>query len=68
MRGECTLSPTSRRLLRETPDDDSAEASRTARILVVLLDSFLTACMGSRTLPSPISPGHHQEQAQHGQD
>ena len=30
----------------ETPVDDLADASNTAQILIVVLDSFRTACIG----------------------
>ena len=33
-------------LFRGTPVEDLAEASNTSLIFVVVLDSFLTACMG----------------------
>ena len=46
MSGECTVGPTSSVSFRETPDEDFAEASKTAQIFVVVLDSFLTACIG----------------------
>ena len=40
------VGPTNNVSLRETPVEDLAEASNTALIFVVVLDSFLTACMG----------------------
>ncbi len=46
MSDECTVDPTSRVSLRETPELDFAEASNTALILVVVLCSFLTVCIG----------------------
>ncbi len=42
----CTVGPTRRVSLRETPENYFAEASNTAVILVVVLCSFLTAWMG----------------------
>ena len=40
------MGPTSRMLFNDIPDDDFAEASNTAHILVVELDCLYTACMG----------------------
>ena len=41
MRGGCTVGPTRNVSLNEIPDDDFAEASKTALTLVVELVSFL---------------------------
>ena len=46
MREECTVGPTRSVSFSDIPDDDLADASKTALILVVELDSFLTACIG----------------------
>ena len=43
---ECKVGPTNKVSLRENPVEDFAEASKTARIFVVVLDSFTTTCMG----------------------
>ena len=40
------MGPTSRVSFREIPVDVLADASNTARTLVVVLDGFFTACMG----------------------
>ena len=42
MREEWTVGPTSSKSLRETPVEERAEASKTARTLVVVLDSLKT--------------------------
>ena len=44
--GEWTVGPTISMSLRETPDMVFMEASNTARIFVVVLDSLRTACIG----------------------
>ena len=46
IREECTVGPTKSWSLRGIPVDDFTEASKTALILVVVLDSFMTACIG----------------------
>ena len=55
MSGGCTVGPTMRVELRETPVDVVAEASNTARIFVVVLDSLQTACMACRRLDLRVS-------------
>lgn len=40
------MGPTIRVSFSEIPEEDLAEASKTALTLVVLLDSFLTTCIG----------------------
>ena len=40
------MGPTSRMSFNDIPDDDFAEASNTARILVVVLDCLYMVCMG----------------------
>ena len=45
IREESTVGPTNSRSLRQTPVDDFAQVSNTALILVVVLDSFMTACI-----------------------
>ena len=46
IKDEWTVGPTSSVSFREILDADFAEASNTAQILVVVLDSFLTVCIG----------------------
>ena len=46
LRDAWTVGPTSSISFRDTPDEDLADASNTARIFVVVLESFGTACMG----------------------
>ena len=43
---ECTVGPTRSLSLRDMPDEECADASNTARTLVVVLDILYTACMG----------------------
>ena len=45
-RGGCTVGPTCKVLLRETPVDYLADASNTDLVLVVLLDCLYTTWMG----------------------
>ena len=45
-KGGCVVGPTRSVLLRETPVEDLADASKTALIFVVVLDAFYMACMG----------------------
>ena len=40
------MGPTNKVSLRDTADDDLADASNTALIFVVVLESLRTACMG----------------------
>ena len=42
----CTVGLTSRMSFNDTPDADSAEASKTALILVVVLELLYTTCTG----------------------
>ena len=44
--GGCNVGPTSRVSFDETPVQDLADASNTAWILVVVLGSFCTGCIG----------------------
>ena len=44
--GEWMVSPTNKVSFKDTAEEDFAEALKTALILVVVLDSFLTAWMG----------------------
>ena len=45
-KGGCTVRPTSKMSLSEVPVEVLGEASKTAQILVVVLDSLRTTCMG----------------------
>ena len=56
MSGGCTVGPTINVSLSEMPDIVFMEVSNTARILVVVLDSLRTACMGRPHVPTCLSP------------
>lgn len=46
IREECMVGPTSKVSFNETPEEDFAEASNTGLILVVVLESLYTMCIG----------------------
>ena len=45
-KGGCTVGPTSSVSFSDTPEDDLADASKTALSLVVVLESFFNAWIG----------------------